>query len=1061
MHNNKSYIKSKSIHSKFVQKLIFIVLISIGLWYFLFIYGEYSTFRSESVSLRASYIKSQKLMLQQQVTNVVDFINDMRNSAEQELKTEIRQRVNNACETAENIYQQNAAIKSVPEIENMIKDALSLVRFDNGEGYYFAVSMDGIEQLYPVRPSLEGKNVIGLNDGKGNFPIKDEIRIIKEKKQGFVKAFWPVPGRDPSMTFSKISFVKYFKPLNWYIGTGAYPYKYEKKIKTRILNFVTNLRFGKEGYFFGSTYKGDALFSNGKVAMGSESVWNLTYPNGKKVIQKQIKIVRNHGQGFINYSWEKLNTSTPSPKISFVKGVPKWQWIIGAGVYLDTIDKIIAKKRAALNNKFKQGLIRGTYILLLLFCLIYFWSRRFSNQIFESFNNCLSNLKQAGEKNSGVDIENIPFKEFKDIAVSMNEILEKKNLSQRKLKESEEKYRSIFENALEGFFQRTPEGRFINVNPTFARTIGYSSPKEFLSAVLDLENQLYVNPEYRHRFEKIIRKQGYIKNFELQAKCKDGSHIWVSSTASVVYDENGKIVRYDGSIIDITERKKAEEHYKRLLAAIENVAEAIVITDIDGNILYVNPAFEKITGYTGEEVIGENPRILKSGKQDKAFYYYLWQTITSGNIWHGRFIDRKKNGALYTEETSISPVFDKSGEISNFVAVKRDITDDIMMEKKLQQSQKMESIGVLAGGIAHDFNNILFPIIGYTEIMMQDADKDNPWKNSLNAIHKSCLRASDLIKQILTFARQDSSEAKLMKMQPIIKEALKLIRATIPVTIDIKQDIDPQCGVIKADPTKIHQIVMNLTTNAFHAMADTGGEIKVSLEEIQIDKNDALCNNMDPGHYACLSVKDTGIGMDKTIVKQIFTPFFTTKEKGKGTGMGLSVVHGIVKGAGGFINVYSEPGKGTIFNIYLPVIKNDSDAGKVIKELPFKRGTGHILLVDDEIEILKMEKEILENLGYKVTSRSSSIEALELFKKIPNKFDLIITDMAMPNMSGDKLAQELIKIRPDISILLCTGFSETMSQEKAASLGIKGFLLKPVVMRDFSQKISEVLNGKK
>ncbi len=1064
MHNNTSNVHSKSIHSKFVQKMIFIVLISIGLWYLAFVYGEYSTFRSESASLRVKYLKSQKIMLQSQVTNVVDFINNMKKFADERLKTDIRERVNQAYETAMNIYKQNVALRTVPEIKNMIKDALYSIRFDNGTGYYFAVSMDGIVRLYPVRPALEGKNVINLQDAKGNFPIKDEIKMIKEKKQGFVKDFWPVPGRDPSTTVPKMSFIKYFKPLSWYIGTGAYYKDYTKRIKNNILHYLADLKFGQEGYFFGNTYQGDSIFSNGKINIGSENLWNLRHPKGKKVIQEMIKIVKNHGRGFVNYSWDKLNSSTLSPKISFVAGIPEWQWVIGAGVYLDTVDKIIAEKRAALNNKFKQGLIRGIFIMLLLFCLIYFWSRRFANQIFESFDTCVLNLKQAGAGSAGVDIENIPLKEFKDIAVSMNQILEKRNRAQRKLQESEERYRSIFENAVEGFFQRTPEERFIDVNPAFAHMLGYSSPREFISAVSDLENQLYVNPGDRHRYEKIIRKNGYIKNFELQAKRKDGSIIWVSSTASAVYDKNGKIIRYEGSTVDITERKQAEEHYKRLLAAIENIAEAVVITDLSGNILYTNPTFEKITGYAKEEVIGENPRILKSGKQDSVFYDKLWQTITSGEIWYGRFIDRKKNGSFYTEDTTISPVFNESGGIINFVAVKRDITNDIMMERKLQQSQKMESIGVLAGGIAHDFNNILFPIIGYTEMMMRDAEEDHPWKNRLNSIYKSCLRASDLVKQILTFARQEKSDTKLMKMQPIIKEALKLIRSTIPATIEIKQNINPKCGAIKVDPTQIHQIVMNLTTNAYHAMEDTGGKMTVSLKEIHLDKDDAQqsSGDMNPGYYACLSVTDTGIGMDKTIIENIFTPFFTTKEKGKGTGMGLSVVHGIVKKAGGSINVYSEPGKGTTFNVYLPVIESDSyESSSTVTDSPVPRGTGHILLVDDENEILKMEKDVLEHLGYQVTSRNSSTEALELFKNSFHKFDLVITDLVMPNMPGDKLAAELLKLRPDIPILLCTGFSEVMSEEKAASMGIHGFLLKPVVIKDLAKKIGEVLNGKK
>ena len=510
---------------------------------------------------------------------------------------------------------------------------------------------------------------------------------------------------------------------------------------------------------------------------------------------------------------------------------------------------------------------------------------------------------------------------------------------------------------------------------------------------------------------------------------------------------------------EINERKKIETDLKRRVLAMDNSSDTIVITDPDGTIIYVNPAFEKITGYSDEEALGEKPRILQSGTHDTSFYGDLWEIISSGKTWSGRFINKKKDGSRYTEEATISPVFSDKGEIINYVAVKRDISDRLKLETRLQQAHKMEAIGTLAGGIAHDFNNILFPIMGYTEMLLEDAPEDSPDRPILNKIYTGSLRARDLVQQILTFSRQESSELKLIKMQPIIEEALKLIRSSIPTTIDIKQNIDADCGVIKADPTQIHQIVMNIATNAYHAMMETGGALKVNLKEIQLDEHDVLNQNMEPRGYACLIIADTGSGMDKALIEKIFDPFFTTKEKGRGTGMGLSVVHGIVTGMGGDIRVYSEPGKGSEFKIYLPVVQGFSSEQQTRQKQILPGGNEHILLVDDEEVILAMEKQMLERLGYQVTSRTSSIETLEAFRANPDKFDLVITDMAMPNMPGDRLAAELTKIRPDIPILLCTGFSEIMSEEKAASIGIKGFLMKPIVTKDLAQKIRELLEG--
>lgn len=381
------------------------------------------------------------------------------------------------------------------------------------------------------------------------------------------------------------------------------------------------------------------------------------------------------------------------------------------------------------------------------------------------------------------------------------------------------------------------------------------------------------------------------------------------------------------------------------------------------------------------------------------------------------------------------------------------------LQAQLTQSQKMESIGTLAGGIAHDFNNILFPIVGYSEMLIEDAPEDSHLRDSLNKIYAGTIRASELVKQILTFSRQGTNELKLIKMQSIIKEALKLIRSSIPTTIEIKQDINPKCGAIKADPTQIHQIVMNLATNAYHAMEENGGELKVNLKEIVIDEEDVITPGVIPGAYACLTIADTGIGMKKELIDKIFEPFFTTKGQGKGTGMGLSTVYGIVVRMGGAINVKSEPGKGTEFNLYF-LLEKSSFKEQDIQTKKLQGGTERILIVDDENLIIEMEKMTLERIGYQITSYTSSIEAFEVFKNSPDKFDLVITDMAMPDMPGDKLAVRLIKIRSDIPVLLCTGFSEAMTEAKAEYLGIKGFLLKPILKTDLAKKIRELLDKK-
>ncbi|MBT5970787.1 PAS domain-containing protein, partial [Desulfobacula sp.] len=545
----------------------------------------------------------------------------------------------------------------------------------------------------------------------------------------------------------------------------------------------------------------------------------------------------------------------------------------------------------------------------------------------------------------------------------------------------------------------------------------------------------------------------------------DGKTKWVREKAELFFNQQGECIRGTGFTQDITEQKKSEiEKIKEKQKAERylNMAGVMFIgLEKDGTINVANKKACQILECQQEEILGLNWFDNFIPQSIRHEVHSVYNQLIDGNIKPVEYYEnliitnsgKKKHIAWHN-----SVLRNDDGGIIGILSSGEDVTEKMQLTARLQQAQKMESIGTLAGGIAHDFNNILFPVIGHAEMILMDIPDDSPFKESLNQIHTSALRAKNLVKQILTFSRQESSELMLMKMQPIIKETLKLIRSTIPTTIEINQDITPDCGVIKADPTQIHQIVMNLATNAYHAMEETGGELKVSLKRMELGTIDLIDPNMEPGSYACLTVADTGVGMDKKLTDKMFDPFFTTKEIGKGTGMGLSVVHGIVTAMGGAIQVYSEPGKGTQFYVYFPIEKNSSEEQNTPATEPIQGGTERILLVDDEEAILTMEKLMLERLGYPVTSRTSSLEALEAFRTNPDKFDLIITDMQMPNMSGDKLSAELTKIRPDIPILLCTGFSETMSEEKAASLGIKGFILKPIVMKDLFQKIREVLD---
>ena len=380
------------------------------------------------------------------------------------------------------------------------------------------------------------------------------------------------------------------------------------------------------------------------------------------------------------------------------------------------------------------------------------------------------------------------------------------------------------------------------------------------------------------------------------------------------------------------------------------------------------------------------------------------------------------------------------------------------LEEELQQAQKMEAIGTLAGGIAHDFNNILYSIIGYTELTMDDVPEGSLAQKNLTEVLKGALRAKDMVRQILAFSRKDDIQKKPVKIQPVVKEALKLFRASIPTTIEIRQSIDEDCGPVLAASTQIHQIVMNLATNAYQAMQEKGGLLELTLMEEEIGSDDSN-PDLHPGRYLKLTVSDTGHGMNSVVMKKIFDPYFSTKGPGEGTGMGLAVVHGIVKSHGGNITVYSKLGEGTIFHVYLPLIEARPVEPKTVPAEPTPTGREHILFVDDEEPIVRMMQQILERLGYQVTSRTSSVGALEAFKAKPDEYDLVITDMTMPNMTGIELAPRLREIRSDIPIIMCTGFSETIDEDRAKNMGILAYIMKPFLIDEIAKTIRKIFNS--
>lgn len=531
---------------------------------------------------------------------------------------------------------------------------------------------------------------------------------------------------------------------------------------------------------------------------------------------------------------------------------------------------------------------------------------------------------------------------------------------------------------------------------------------------------------------------------------KTGEVRFVHEKCDHIRDHSGKVIRSVGMAQDITERKQAAEEKERLLAAINQASETVLITDAEGTIQYVNPAFEKVSGYSREEVMGKNPRVLKSSEQDDAFYRSMWKILAAGKTWSGRITNRKKDGTLYTEDATISPVKDDTGKIINYVAIKADITTELTWEKQYRQTQKLESVGRLAGGVAHDFNNILQTITGFCGLILAEMDTQSAQRQDVIEIQKAAQLAGELTQQLLAFSRKQPTEYKEMDLNEVLSEGKKMLQQVLGEKFQLQFKLDSHLAPVRADASQVLQVAMNLVVNARDAMQD-GGTITLCTLKVEVTEKDLSdLPNTKAGKFVCFMVKDTGCGMDEKQLASIYEPFFTTKKLGKGTGLGLSVVYGIVEEHGGWIDVESEPENGTSFKICLPV-HEVSVSGADDEVIPYDAFMGRrILLVEDDPVVRELTAEILQDVGYAVSVAADASEAKKLFSEKKETFDLLLSDVVLPDGNGIELADIFLKQCPELSILLFSGHSDECVQrdiitEKGFNYICKPFNLKKLL----------------
>ena len=829
-----------------------------------------------------------------------------------------------------------------------------------------------------------------------------------------------------------------------------YRHKYSpEEIKEMVKDALRPIRFNEgRGYYFAFDMQGiETLFAD-RPEMEGMDMLPVRGAQGEFVVRDMLDMVRKKGEGYYEYTWTKPDRKGFFPKIAFVKAFEPFGWVIGTGEYLDDVERDIQREVIRFIEQIHYG--KDGYI-------------------FAGRWDGVSLTSPAKGRNMYGLTDSNGLKVVQDLI---------------RLARQGSGY---LQYVMPGLDDKRPASKLAYVVgiPEWQWYVGTGVYLDEIETAL-AQKRAAAGKEIAGHLGKILLVLAgmllvvFVGSLIISGKIEKDLDMFSNffNRAAIDLDEIDPERMDFSELRDLSKsvnnmvrsRKEAEDNLRRQAALLEaqanSTTEGILVVDTRGKKVFQNQRTIELWKIPHHIADNEDDQMQVRHVMHMTQYPGQFAEKVTYLYDHPEEIVQDEVGL--TDGTVLerysAPVVGKDGQRYGRIWTFRDITDrrraeleKISLQAQLLQAQKMESIGTLAGGIAHDFNNILFPIVGYCEILLEELPTHDRLRHYVRIILDSTRRGAELVRQMLAFSRQTQSNKMPVKIQEIIREVLALVRHSIPASIEIKMEIDAACGPVMADPGQIHQVIMNLVTNANHAMAGASGILTIGLHETDTGPDDLPETNPVSGRYVELYVSDTGEGMAAAVINKIFDPFFTTKEVGKGTGLGLSVSYGIIKEHDGAIRVTSTPGQGSTFHVYLPVLTVFTEA-VTPPVIPVGTGSENILLVDDDATIADMLKSILDKLGYQVMSHSSSLEALASFRREPDRFDLIITDMTMPVMNGVQLAGEIRRVRPKLPVILCTGFSEQIDADKARALGINAFLMKPVIRDQLAATVRRVLD---